>query len=83
MIYAFALRYAPSLIWWSAPLTAGYVLAIPYAMATASVDFGRKLTDARLCALPEEFERTPILDALNEALAENAKISAQPAQAHA
>ena len=40
--YAFALRYAPSLIWWSAPLTAGYVLAIPYAMATASVDFGRK-----------------------------------------
>jgi membrane glycosyltransferase len=46
---------APAMIAWAAPLTAGYLLAIPFAMATASPAFGAALADARLCAIPEEF----------------------------
>ena len=71
-----AAMLAPSLVWWSLPLTAGYVLAAPYAMWTASPAAGALLTRAKLCALPEEFEPSPILDALGVALAQNAEARA-------
>ena len=64
---------APSLVWWSLPLTAGYVFAVPYAMWTASPAAGALLTRLKLCALPEEFEHSPILDSLGAALARNAE----------
>ncbi len=70
IVLGFTAWLAPSLVVWSLPLTAGYVLAVPFAMWTASLDAGAALTRSKLCALPEEFEPTPILDALSIALAE-------------
>ncbi len=50
---------APAMIPWALPLIAGYVLAIPFAMATASPALGEVLARWRLCAIPEEFD-TPV-----------------------
>ena len=50
---------APAMIPWALPLVAGYVLAIPFAMATASPALGEVLARWRLCAIPEEFD-TPV-----------------------
>ncbi len=72
VVLGLAAALAPALVWWSLPLTAGYVLAVPYAMWTASPAAGAALTRWKLCALPEEFEHSPILDALGAALAETA-----------
>ncbi len=58
---------SPRLALWSLPLTAGYVLAVPFAMLSASAGAGRWLQQARLCATPEEFERPPIFDLLEAA----------------
>ncbi len=69
VVLGFASALAPGLILWSLPLTAGYILAVPFAMATASPGAGAWLARARLCALPEEFEPSPILDALAAELA--------------
>jgi membrane glycosyltransferase len=46
---------APAVLWWSLPLTLGYLLAVPFAVASASPRLGRALKRARLCAIPEEF----------------------------
>ncbi len=43
------------MLWWSLPLTAGYLLAIPFAVVTASPRFGAALARLKLCAIPEEF----------------------------
>jgi len=39
----------------SLPLTLGYLLAIPFAVATASPRLGKALARGGLCAIPEEF----------------------------
>ncbi len=61
VLWGLAALGAPSLIWWSLPLTLGYVLAVPFAMVTASPAFGRWLESRRLCALPEEFNCPQVL----------------------
>ncbi len=42
--------------WWSLPLTAGYVLAIPFTVLTASPVLGRLFQQAGLAGIPEDFE---------------------------
>lgn len=54
---------APSMIPWSLPLTAGYVLAVPFAMITASPALGRFLERTKLCGVPEEFVHMPEVEA--------------------
>jgi membrane glycosyltransferase len=49
------LLIAPAVFWWSLPLTAGYLLAIPFAVATADPRFGRLLQWAGICGIPEDF----------------------------
>jgi membrane glycosyltransferase len=50
------LAISPSVLLWSLPLTAGYVLAIPFAVATAAPAFGRALARLGLCAIPEDID---------------------------
>ena len=47
---------APAAFYWSLPLTAGYLLAIPFAVVTASPALGRFMKWAGLCGIPEDFE---------------------------
>jgi membrane glycosyltransferase len=64
VLLAFALSLAPGLILWSLPLTAGYFLAIPFAVATADPRLGAAMARMGLCAIPEEIETPPIIAAL-------------------
>ena len=51
-----ALLYiAPAVLWWSLPLTAGYLLALPFAVLTADPRVGRVLQKLGLCGIPEDF----------------------------
>jgi membrane glycosyltransferase len=60
-----ALAYlSPAVLLWSLPLTFGYLVAIPFAVATAAPAFGEALTRHRLCAIPEEFETPPVVAAV-------------------
>jgi membrane glycosyltransferase len=49
------LLIAPAVLWWSLPLTAGYLLAVPFAVLTAHPAFGRALQRLGLCGVPEDF----------------------------
>ena len=66
-LLAFALALAPGLILWSLPLTAGYFLAIPFAVATADPRLGAAMARIGLCAIPEEIDTPPIIAALAKA----------------
>jgi membrane glycosyltransferase len=57
---------APAVLLWSLPLTAGYVLAIPFAMLTASPGCGAWLARRGLCGIPEDFELPPVLAAIGQ-----------------
>ena len=46
----------PALFWWSLPLTAGYLLAMPFAVATAAPALGRLFKLLGLCGIPEDFD---------------------------
>jgi len=46
---------APTVLWWSLPLTAGYLLAVPFAVLTADPRVGRALQNLGLCGIPEDF----------------------------
>ncbi len=46
---------APAVFWWSLPLTAGYLLAVPFAVITADPRFGRALRKLGVCGIPEDF----------------------------
>ncbi len=50
------LALAPTVLLWSLPLTLGYLVAIPFAVISASPRVGAWMTRARLCAIPEEFD---------------------------
>jgi membrane glycosyltransferase len=50
---------APAVLWWSLPLTAGYLLAIPFAVMTADPAFGRALKRLGICGIPEDFRPPP------------------------
>jgi membrane glycosyltransferase len=46
---------APAVLCWSLPLTAGYLLAVPFAVVTADPAFGRALKRLGICGIPEDF----------------------------
>lgn len=46
---------SPRAAWWSLPLTLGFLVAIPFAVLTASPLLGRVFVALRLCGVPEEF----------------------------
>jgi membrane glycosyltransferase len=60
---------APAVALWSLPFTAGYVLAIPFAVITASPRLGALMARWRLCGVPEEFATPPELLLLGQAQA--------------
>ncbi len=66
--YLFATLYAlsPAVLLWSLPLTAGYLLAIPFAMLTAAPSLGARLSRAGLCGIPEDFAMPPVLAAIRD-----------------
>jgi membrane glycosyltransferase len=43
-------------LWWSLPLTAGYLLAVPFAVLTADPSVGRWLEKLGVCGIPEDFK---------------------------
>ncbi len=47
---------SPTAFWWSLPLTAGYLLAIPFAVITASPALGRWMQRMGLAGIPEDFD---------------------------
>ncbi len=55
---------APSVLWWSLPLTAGYILAIPFAVITASPALGRWFQKVGLAGIPEDFDTPPEIKAV-------------------
>jgi len=57
---------APAVLIWSLPLTAGYLLAIPFAMLTAWPAAGPWLARHGLCGIPEDFEMPPVLAAIRD-----------------
>lgn len=57
---------APAVLVWSLPLTAGYVLAIPFAMLTAAPVCGTWLARRGLCGIPEDFDLPPVLAAIRD-----------------
>jgi membrane glycosyltransferase len=46
---------APAVLWWSLPLTAGYLLAVPFAVLSADPRVGRTLQRLGVCGIPEDF----------------------------
>ena len=46
----------PTVFWWSLPLTAGYVLAVPFAVLTANPNVGRWLRRSGIAGIPEDFD---------------------------
>ena len=57
---------APAVLIWSLPLTAGYVLAIPFAMLTAWPAAGAWLARRGICGIPEDFDLPPVLAAIRD-----------------
>ena len=62
--------YRLPVFWWSLPLTAGYLVAIPFAVLTASPALGRFFQKLGLCGIPEDFSPPAEIKAIG--LAENA-----------
>ena len=63
-VMALAGYAAPHLLLWSLPVTLGYVVAIPFALASAAPRLGARCARWGLCATPEELAPPPILRAL-------------------
>ena len=66
MVVVFAIQVPAALVW-SAPVVAGLMLAIPFAVVTASPRLGQRLAAQKLCATPEESEMPDLLVALDKA----------------
>ena len=47
---------APTVLWWSLPLTAGYLLSVPFGVVTAVPALGRWFKRMGLCGIPEDFD---------------------------
>lgn len=58
------LAISPTLLLWSLPLTAGYLLAVPFGVLTAHPGIGRLLQRAGLCGIPEDFDPPPEIRAV-------------------
>ena len=48
---------APAVFWWSLPLTAGYLLAIPFAVLTADPGLGGRCSGSAYAASPRTSTR--------------------------
>jgi membrane glycosyltransferase len=55
MVCGALLLISPAVFWWSLPLTAGYVLAVPFVVVTANPVVGRAFERSGLCGIPEDF----------------------------
>jgi membrane glycosyltransferase len=55
---------SPTVLLWSLPLTLGYLVGIPFAVATAAPWLGEALRRHHLCAIPEELETPAEIAAL-------------------
>ena len=55
---------SPAAALWSLPVTLGHLVAVPFAVATASPRLGRWLASRRVCAVPEEIAPPPEIAAL-------------------
>lgn len=55
LVLTLAAVSAPALALWSAPSTFGYIVAIPFALASASPNLGAWFARMGLCGVPEEF----------------------------
>ncbi len=67
-IFGALLLLSPALLLWSLPLTAGYLLAVPFAVLTAAPGLGRWFVRTGLCGIPEDFAPPVELSAVaNEA----------------
>lgn len=55
---------APGVLPWAAPVIAGFVLAVPFAVLSAGEGVGRWATAVGLCAIPEEGQPHPTLSRL-------------------
>ena len=64
IVLALYWHISPALALWSLPLTAGFVLAVPYAVLTSSPWLGALLARAKLCGIPEEFSMPPEIRAI-------------------
>lgn len=56
---------SPTVLLWSLPLTAGYILAVPFALVTASPALGRFMHKHGLAGIPEDFAPPFEIVALN------------------
>ncbi len=50
---------SPKVLLWSLPLTAGYLLSVPFGVVTAHPAVGRVFQKAGLCGIPEDFDPPP------------------------
>ncbi len=57
----------PTVLLWSLPLTAGYLLAIPFAVLTSNATLGQFMQRHGLAAIPEDYMPPPELAALSAA----------------
>jgi membrane glycosyltransferase len=55
---------SPALFWWSLPLTAGYLVAIPFAVITASPGLGAFFQRHGIAGIPEDFVTPPEVKAV-------------------
>ncbi len=66
---------------WAAPMIAGLMLAIPFAVLTAHPDFGRWAGRIGLCAIPDEIRVPDTLAHLDQATATCSRHSERPQKA--
>ena len=57
-----------AVLWWSLPLTAGYLLAVPFAVVTAEPAVGATLQRLGICGIPEDFRPPPEITAARAAV---------------
>jgi membrane glycosyltransferase len=55
-VFALLWLASPAAALWSLPLTAGFLIAVPFAVITASPALGRLFVRHRFCGIPEEFD---------------------------
>jgi membrane glycosyltransferase len=58
------LAISPTVLLWSLPLTAGYLLAVPFGVLTAHPAVGPAFQKAGLCGIPEDFDPPPEVQAV-------------------
>jgi membrane glycosyltransferase len=65
-LHAALVTTAPAILPWALPYTVGYLLAIPFAVLTATPTFGAWCVRHGLCSVPEDHDPPPELAALTK-----------------